>query len=223
MKKMYVFAVFILVSLSAMAMPDYGLWCDGKVLLENGKTFEGEISYDLKFEVVRIKTNGMTQAFTAESLAYFELFDPIKQIRRKYVSVDTPVYPGYQRKAFFEVISHGELAMLRRSEYVRRPRITEDMRAPHIYLNTVCKHTYFMHEESAGLTPINDFEEDILPRMNRYEDEVEAYIKRCKLKLNKVHEQLRVVNLYNMLYANENKLADNSRPKQDREVTYNFR
>lgn len=219
---MYVLVVTILVSLSAMAIPDYGLWCDGKLLLENGQTLEGELSYDLKFEVVRVKNNGMTQAFTAESIAYFELFDPIKQIHRKYVSVDTPVYPNYQRRAFFEVISHGELAMLRKSEYVRRPRITEDMRAPHIYLNTVCKHTYFMHEENSGLTLINDFEEEILPLMHRYEDEVEKYIKRCKLKMKKVHEQLRVVNLYNMLYANENKLAASS-PNKDKEVSYNFR
>lgn len=222
MKRIYLLLVFVWVSLNTMAMPDYGLWCNGKALLENGITLEGEISYDLKFEVVRVKINGITNAYSAESMAYFELYDPIKQIHRKYVSVDTPIYPGYQRKAFFEVISHGELAMLRKSEYVRRPRVTEDMRAPHIYLNTVCKHTYFMHEEKSGLTEIHDFKEEILPRMDRYEEEVTAYIKRCKLKLKKLPEQVRVVTLYNMLYANESKLAT-STPEKHKQLTYTFR
>lgn len=222
MKKFYLLVVSVLVSFSAMAIPDYGLWCNGKALLENGTTLEGEISYDLKFEVVRVKINGITSAYSAESMAYFELYDPIKQMHRKYVSVETPVYPGYQRKTFFEVISHGELAMLRKSEYVRRPRVTEDMRAPHIYLNTVCKHTYFLHEEESGLTEINNFKEEILPRMDKYEEEVTEYIQRCKLKLKKLPEQVRVVTLYNMLYANESKLATNS-PEKNKEVTYNFR
>jgi hypothetical protein len=221
MKKIYLLLVSVLVSLSAMAIPDYGLWCNGRALLENGTALEGEISYDLKFEVVRVKVNGITSAYSAESIAYFELYDPMKQIHRKYVSVDSPVYPDYQRKTFFEIISHGELAMLRKSEYVRRPRLTEDMRAPHIYLNAVCKHTYFLHEEKSGLTEINDFREDILPRMDRYEEEVTDYIKRCKLKLKKLPEQVRVVNLYNMLHANENKLATSS-PEKHKEVTYNF-
>ncbi len=222
MKKLYVLVVLALMSVNAMALPDYGLWCNGKALLENGTTLEGEISYDLKFEVVRIKINGITNAYSAESMAYFELYDPIKQIHRKYVSVESPIYPNYHRKAFFEVISHGELAMLRRSEYVRRPRVTEDMRAPHIYLNTVCKHIYYVHEEETGLIPIEDFKEEILPRMDRYQEEVTEYIDRCHLRLKKVHEQLRVVNLYNMLYANESKLVADG-PQRSKEVSYNFR
>ncbi len=215
MKHVYVVLLVLLVAAKSEAIPDYGLWCEGRAVLENGKEISGEISYDLKFEVVRIKENGMIQAFSAESLAYFELYDPIKQIHRKYVSVDSQVHPGYSRKAFFEIISHGELAYLRRSEYVRRPRATEDMRAPHIYLNTVCKHIYFVHDEQEGLVRVDNFKEEVLPRMNHFENEVQSYIDRCDLRLRKIHEQVRVINLYNQLYIMENKLAANNTAGQE--------
>lgn len=190
-----------------MAIYDYGLWCSGSAVLENGEALTGEISFDLKFQVVRVKRNGIMQAYSAEKMAYFEIYDHIKKINRKYVSVDTPLYGGYSRKAFFEVISHGELSYLRRSEYVRRPRATEDMRAPHIYLNTVCRHVYYVHDEEEGLAKVGNFKEEVVPMMERYQKQVDEYIDRCQISLRKLHEQVRVVNLYNQLYAMDNKLA----------------
>lgn len=197
----------LLISLNAMAITDFGLWCKGQAMLENGDVLEGQISFDLKFQVVRVKSNGIVHAYTAESLAYFEMYDHIKKIGRKYVSVDSPVHPGYSRKAFFEVISHGTLSYLRQSEYIRRPRATEDMRAPHVYLNSVCRHIYYIHDEEEGLVRVNDFSEEVLPRMDSFEEEVDDYIDRCHLSLRKLHEQVRVINLYNQLHATRGKLA----------------
>ena len=207
MKKINLLIVALLLSVNAMAIYDHGLWCNGHAVLENGEVLLGEVSFDLKFQVVRVRKNGMTQAYSAENMAYFELYDHIKKINRKYVSVDSPVHPGYSRKAFFEVISHGELSYLRRSEYVRRPRATEDMRAPHIYLNTVCRHIYYVHMKKEGLTRVSNFEEEVLPLMESYEKQVDEYIDRCNLSLRRLHEQVRVVNLYNQLHAMNNKLA----------------
>lgn len=202
----------LLISLNAMAITDYGLWCKGQAMLENGDVLKGQISFDLKFQVVRVKNNGIVHAYTAESLAYFEIYDHIKKINRKYVSVESPVHPGYSRKNFFEVISHGRLSYLRQSEYVRRPRATEDMRAPHIYLNNVCRHTYYIHDKEEGLMRVNDFSEEVLPRMASFEEEVDDYIERCQLSLRKLHEQVRVINLYNQLHATRGKLAADVRP-----------
>lgn len=90
---------------------------------------------------------------------------------------------------------------------MRRPRATEDMRAPHIYLNTVCNHIYYVHDEEEGLAQVNNFKQEVLPLMEDYERQVEEYIKRCRLSLRRIHEQVRVVNLYNQLHAMNNKLA----------------
>jgi len=207
MKKISLLIMAWLFVAHAMAYDDYGLWCSGHAVLENGKTISGEVSFDLKFQVVRLRKNGMVQAYSAESMAYFELFDSIKKIHRKYVSVESPVHPGYSRKAFFEVISHGKLSYLRRSEYVRRPRATEDMRAPHVYLNTVCRHVYYVHDETSGLRRIFNFKKEVLPMMHSFREEVETYIERCHMSLLKVHEQVRVMNLYNQLHIMDNKLA----------------
>jgi len=54
---------------------------------------------------------------------------------------------------------------------------------------------------------VNDFSEEVLPRMESFEEEVDNYIERCQLSLRKLHEQVRVINLYNQLHATRGKLA----------------
>lgn len=197
---------------------DVGLWCNGRLMFEDGRIEEGLVSYDLKFEVVRIRQDGITKAYTAESVAFFEINDPIKQMNRRFIALPFPVYEGYRRLAFFEVISHGALALLRKSEYVRRPRATEDMRAPHVYLNVVCNHTYFMHDPEEGLIQIMDFHQQVLPRMHEHRRAIDNYIRECHLKLNRLHEQVRVFNLYNQLAATEDKVALHQSAISDRMV-----
>ncbi|MFP4091420.1 MAG: hypothetical protein ACLFUB_20605 [Cyclobacteriaceae bacterium] len=211
MKKILILALVFLLVNKVEAGFDTGLWCNGKLILEDGRVRHGAISYDVKFEVVRIQNRGMTRAYTAENVAFFEIDDPIKNLTRRFVALPSQVYPGYERRAFFEVISHGELSMLRKSEYVRRPRATEDMRAPHVYLNVVCNHTYYIHHAEEGLVEIQDFKEQVLPRMARYQKEVDKYISDCRFRLQKLHEQVRVFNLYNQLSAaTEERMAANT-------------
>lgn len=183
------------------AHDNYGLWCNGRLTLEDGEVIEGEINYDLKFEVVQIRDNGITRAFTAQSVLQFTLFDPIKFRQRDFIAIEHQLTSGYERKAFFEVLANGQITVLRKSKYIRRPRITEDYRAPHIYMNAVCKHSYFA-VKSKELVEIKNFEEQVLPWMARFEQEINHYIEESRLKLKEAHEQVRVVNLYNQLCDN---------------------
>ncbi|MEM6841570.1 MAG: hypothetical protein AAF632_05055 [Bacteroidota bacterium] len=183
---------------NATSFPQSGVWCTGKVKLDNDVVLEGEISYDLKFEAIQIKTGELVQTYTAENIVDFEIFDPIKYRHRKYVAVDHSMKEGYKRKTFFEVLSDGKITILRKSKYVRRPRVTEDYRAPHVYLNAVCRHTYYVYHQNK-FTEIEDFQAQIIPLMNSHEQEVSAYVEKCRLKLREIHEQMRVINLYNQL------------------------
>lgn len=186
------------VATTDVAFPQAGFWCTGRVTLENDIVLEGDISYDLKFEALQVKTGNVTRTFTAENIAVFEIFDPIKYRHRKYIAVDHLLTEGYQRKTFFEVLADGEITILRKSRYLRRPRITEDFRAPHVYLNSVCRHTYYLYQ-AGKFTEIEDFHSQILPLMQIYRRKVDEYIRRCDLKLREIGEQMRVVNLYNQL------------------------
>ena len=192
--------IFIIVSQTALAsnLSQQGVWCTGKITLDNDVVLEGKISYDLKFEAIKVKTDDLVRTYTAETIADFEIFDPIKYQHRKYVAVDLPMKEGYQRKTFFEVLSEGEITILRKSKYVRRPRVTEDFRAPHIYLNAVCRHTYYVYQ-SGEFVEIEDFVSQIMPLMNSHQVKVASYVKQCKLRLKEIHEQMRVVYLYNQL------------------------
>ena len=186
----------------ASGFPQAGFWCSGRITLENDVVLEGDISYDLKFEALQVKTGNLVRTYTAENIAVFEIFDPIKYRHRKYVAVDHIMDEGYQRKTFFEVLADGEITILRKSRYLRRPRITEDFRAPHVYLNTVCRHTYYIYQ-GGQFTEIEDFQSQVLPLMKSHQREIKKYVKRCELKLKEIHEQMRVVMLYNQLAMNE--------------------
>lgn len=190
--------IIIIHAAHATDLSQRGVWCTGKITLKNNVVLEGEVSYDLKFEAIKIKTNNLVRTYTAETIADFEMFDPIKYRHRKYVTVDLPMKEGYQRKTFFEVLSDGKITILRKSKYVRRPRVTEDYRAPHVYLDAVCRHTYYLYQADK-FVEIEDFELQVLPLMNSYEEEIVDYVKQCRLKLKEIHEQMRVVHLYNQL------------------------
>ena len=215
MKKVLVVWLFIsgIVRTGQCAPPpslSQGFWCPGQVILENQQVVFGEINYDLKYNAIQVRNNGVVRTYTAEKIAHFTLFDLVKHRERRYVAIDHQLEEGYQRKTFFEVLTEGDVTILRKSKYVRKPRVTEDQRAPHIYLNAVCRHDYYAYNQG-DFFEIEDFEEQILPRMTDYEDLVQDYIKRCKLKLRKINEQMRVVHLYNQLCgqrANEGALTE---------------
>ncbi|MEM9674185.1 MAG: hypothetical protein AAF992_16455 [Bacteroidota bacterium] len=190
------------VATTYFAFPQTWFWCTGRVTLENDVVLEGDISYDLKFEALQVKTGNVTRTFTAENITVFEMFDPIKYRHRKYVAVDHIMDEGYKRKTFFEVLADGEITILRKSRYLRRPRITEDFRAPHIYLNAVCRHTYYIYQ-GEQFAEIEDFKSQVLPLMQSHRKKVDDYVRRCELKLQEIHEQMRVVILYNQLVLEE--------------------
>ena len=199
MKKLFVILSVLVSAVQSFSFPiDQGFWCPGEVTLANQQVIEGEISYDLRFNAVQVRSNGVVYTYTAEKIVHFQLFDQIKHRERHYVAIDHQLDEGYQRKTFFEVLTDGDLTILRKTKYLRKPRVTEDFRAPHVYLNAVCKHTYYAFSEGEFFE-INSFKEQILPRMSRHEDSVNDYIKQCGLKLRKIHEQMRVVHLYNQL------------------------
>ncbi|WKN45133.1 hypothetical protein [Tunicatimonas pelagia] len=188
----------------ASDLPQYGVWCFGKITLDNNVILEGKISYDLKFEAIKVKTDDLVRTYTAENITNFEIFDPIKYRHRKYVAVDHVMKEGYKRKTFFEVLSDGKISILRKSKYVRRPRVTEDYRAPHVYLNAVCRHTYYVYQGDK-FVEIEDFVSQVMPMMTSHQEEVTSYVKQCKLKLKAIHEQMRVIHLYNQLTAQPEK------------------
>ncbi len=182
--------------------PNQGFWCPGQVTLVSQRVVAGEINYDLKYNAIQVRHDGVVRTYTAEKIAHFTLFDLVKHRERRYVAIDHQLDEGYQRKTFFEVLTEGDLTILRKSRYVRKPRVTEDKRAPHIYLNAVCRHDYYAYNQG-DFFEIDDFKEQVLPLMNSYEDLVQDYIKRCKLKLRKINEQMRVVHLYNQLCSQQ--------------------
>ena len=204
MKKYLVVLLVSVISLAhSVAGPAKpGFWCSGSVTLEDRQVVTGEVSYDLKFNAVQVRHHGVVRTYTAEKVAHFDLFDPVKHRARHYVAIDHPVDESYRRKTFFEVLTDGTMTVLRKTKYVRRPRVTEDFRAPHIYLNAVCRHTYYVFNEGEFFE-VEDFKEQVLPLMSRHEDLVKEYIEQCRLKLRKVHEQMRVVHLYNQLCGQE--------------------
>ena len=187
---------------AAPPYPNQGFWCPGQVTLVNQRVVAGEINYDLKYNAIQVRHDGVVRTYTAEKIAHFTLFDLVKHRERRYVAIDHQLDEGYQRKTFFEVLTEGDLTILRKSKYVRKPRVTEDKRAPHIYLNAVCRHDYYAYNQG-DFFEIDDFKEQVLPLMNSYEDLVQDYIKRCKLKLRKINEQMRVVHLYNQLCSQQ--------------------
>jgi len=99
-------------------------WAKGEVILTNGDTLAGALSYYYKKEIIQVKgADGIIKTFSPVNVAQFQAFNEQKQlvqIFRPYRWQPNPVEDAFKTPAFFEVVTQGKYTLIKRSAYVIR-------------------------------------------------------------------------------------------------------
>ena len=99
-------------------------WEKSEVVLTNGDTLTGTLSYYYKKEIIQVKiTNGITKTFSPVNVAYFRVFNAQKQVFqtfRPFMWSPIPDDLAFKTPAFFEVIMQGKYTLIKRAAYVIR-------------------------------------------------------------------------------------------------------
>ncbi len=99
-------------------------WSVGEVILTDGDTLKGAVSYYFHKELIQIKdTNGLIRTFSPVNVARFRVFNEQRQefqTFRPFMYAPNPEEPTFKTPTFFEVVTEGRYTLIKRSNYVIR-------------------------------------------------------------------------------------------------------
>ncbi|RDC62511.1 hypothetical protein [Adhaeribacter pallidiroseus] len=99
-------------------------WSVGEVILTDGDTLKGAVSYYFQKELIQVKNaNGFIQTFSPVNVTHFRVFNEQRQefqTFRPFRYAPNPEEPTFKTPAFFEVVTEGKYTLIKRSCYVIR-------------------------------------------------------------------------------------------------------
>ena len=174
-------------------------WHSGKIILEDNSEIAGEISYNYRHGVIMLKNEkGTTKAYSAAQASYFEFFDDVMQVPRRYISLPFYTEANYASQMFFELIMEGEVAVFRKE----KKNINLEFIRQHDNENFTRYHASFDYYffENGKFTSLKDFAKKMLPKIKQhYELEISNFIEANELDTATGIHAILIIDFYNSL------------------------
>ena len=98
------------------------IWHEGKLVLVNDDTLNGNLKYDMTRGIVQIEINDKLYTHGATSIFYFKIFDSTIEANREFYVLPYGLITSYKAPVIFEVLVEGNLSLLSR-EYITAKNI----------------------------------------------------------------------------------------------------
>ncbi|QNF33969.1 hypothetical protein HUW51_15020 [Adhaeribacter swui] len=99
-------------------------WPSGEVVLVNGDTLTGAVSYYLSKELIQVTgRDGLIKTFSPVNVVYFRVLNEQRQefqTFRPFQYAPNPEEPYFKTPTFFEVVTEGKYTLVKRSNFVVR-------------------------------------------------------------------------------------------------------
>ncbi|MEZ0539345.1 hypothetical protein [Fibrella arboris] len=204
MKKI-LFAILIMMAVTAELLAGSPTWNIGYVILPDGHKLEGQLSYNWKVEVVQVRMdNGLMKAYSAGHIDSFAFYDANQRLVRKFSSVDLSDAEEGVRPVFMEEVASGPLTVYRRlrhtHEFIKilRPSVYSDDTE---LLKDIDNFTYLVIDQEGQVFNMALFNLDLWPRMVTYHGQLSDYIKLRDVDPATTLARLLIINQYNFLSA----------------------
>jgi hypothetical protein len=166
-------------------------WAAGSVKLRSGKTFDGmKLKYDQVEDELLFLSDGGKEMTFSEPVAEFTIGD--KAFRRGYPAAD-----GAPANAFYEVITEGKMALLKRTskKVIEEPAYNAATSVKSIRTN----ENYYLTATNLELTKIKKDKKSVLAALPDKKAELEDYIKDQRLDLRQEQDIVKLISYYNTL------------------------
>lgn len=185
----------------------------GQVTLTDGSVLSGQIKYDLNSEVILLKQNdknGISTLNASQFQSFVISAGPNAGVRTFY-SIPVLNETGYRRPRIFELIAQGKVSLIAREFIATRSRsanqsiyrrsIYDPYYSPATSLMTYQFLAYelWLIDENAELTELGNSRSDVIKAFDSHHSELRKYIKKEKLKVEKLLDLKRLVDYYNSL------------------------
>jgi hypothetical protein len=177
----------------------FELWHEGKIILETGDTLIGLVKYDLQQDLIQYNAQrGNIEAYTARKVLYFEIFDTTVGQYRNFYALLYNTTAAYRAPVFFELLVEGKMTFLVRENLENRT-----YSSPYYYgsySRLVLVYKYYLLQENGVITEFVGKKSDLLELMGRRANDVDAYIRENKLKVDDRDDFVKIVAYYNSFF-----------------------
>ncbi|WP_017732558.1 hypothetical protein [Nafulsella turpanensis] len=178
------------------------IWHPGEAVLITGDTLEGLIKYDLEKDAIQLKlASDKVQAYSAQKLFYFKLYDAGIKGYRHFYSLPLQVNRHYSVPMLFEVLYEGRLTLLAREKIVQAEnmeKVTDLSLLPND-TRLLLAFDFFFLEKDGTIRSYEPKRRRLLSIMDRKYKEVKKYIRRNKLRHDEMSDLVRITAYYNAL------------------------
>lgn len=180
------------------------VWNNGHVLLSNGQRINGQLSYNWKAEVLRVRTtDGILKAYSAQKVDSFVYFDATQNVLRRFDAVDLPASSEMSRTVFLEECTLGHFTVYRR---LRHPKELIKITRPLSFqddtelLKDIDNFSYVVIDADGDITDLQNFDSTVWPRMlDDYRPQLTEYMHQRQLDPSQTAARLMLINQYNYL------------------------
>lgn len=193
--------IFLIFSSAAVKAQQWAfeLWHEGKVVLTTGDTLKGLVKYDMQQDIIQYNNQrGSVEAFSARKVLLFEIFDNTVNQYRQFFALPYNATTGYRAPIFFELLAEGKMTLLSRETLEYRT-----YSSPYYfgsYSRQVLVYKFYLLEDSGKITEFVGKKSDLLELMGKHADNVAAYMRENKLKIEDREDLTRIVVYYNSFF-----------------------
>lgn len=182
------------------------MWHPGVLVLNDGDSIKGNIQYDFKTNLIQLAIDGQVKAFSSQQLLSVSFHGQyFKRFRYFYAlpyningSVDVPI--------FFEILEEGPITLMSR-EYVvvqnnnnyNSPFYRGTSRT--LSSRSILSYDYYFLTTDGRIVQYTEKKKDLLAFFGKYQNDVEKYMRKNKLRSDRQLDLIKITNYYNELAA----------------------
>lgn len=194
------FISFFVSLVSAQNFPSE-IWHDGTLVTIEDDTLQGDIKYSIDADLIQVRNkNNVVSAFSSRKILYFEIFDTTIDNYRLFYSLPFALKTSYQVPVLFEVLHEGKLSLLGREKIVQDFNPYYGVYGRAFYGDRFrLDYDYFFLAENGKIQRYSMKKKDLLRIMGKRSSEIKQYIKKNRLKHDRLADLVRITSYYNAL------------------------
>lgn len=185
-------------------------WHRGDLVLNDGSVLEGSIKYDLEADAIQLDHEDKILTYAANQLKQFRVFQEDIREYRVFYTIPYVTEYGYRRPKFFELIFEGRTSLLARefisittrsnaSTYFRGGTRFDPYGNSRSLKVRFLDHNLYLVNPEGKIELLGSSRKEVIYAFEGKHNELRKFIKKQRLKMDKVEDMASLVEYYNSL------------------------
>ncbi|OUT99946.1 MAG: hypothetical protein CBB92_04775 [Flammeovirgaceae bacterium TMED32] len=174
-------------------------WHKGIVVTTDQDTISGEIKYNFSTNMISLVKNGAVIALSSHKLIYFEIYDEDYKSYREFYTIPYKNTSNYMTPILFELQYESVLSLLSRENIVMETSSMGYGYGLPIVSQPSVRYDFFFLTKAGKITQFSGSKKDLFRILGKKKNELQTFIKRNRLKTDKLRDLVRIIAFYNSI------------------------